>query len=109
MQEAFIQKLCDTIKEQYTDNPAQCDSYCQIINDRHFQRVSDLLDSSPGANIRLGGVSDRTARYFSPTVVTGVGPSDRMMQEEIFGPLLPVFAVRDHKEAIDFINGRCVS
>ena len=54
----------------------------------------------------IGGESDENERYISPTVMTGVKSDDRVMQEEIFGPVLPIITVQDHNEAIDFINSR---
>lgn len=76
------------------------------MNDRHYKRICDLLDSAPNKKVIIGGDRNADARYIGPTVVTGVSPDDKLMQEEIFGPVLPVMTVTDHHEAIEFINSR---
>lgn len=60
-----------------------------------------LIDKS---KVVIGGDSDEASRYISPTVMFNVNQSDKVMQEEIFGPILPFITVKDHEEAIDFIN-----
>lgn len=106
IQQEFLDKMAATVVEQYSENPAMSDSYSRVVSDRHFQRLSDLLDGSPNRKVVCGGQPDREDRYIAPTILTGVDPDDKLMQEEIFGPILPVLAVRDHREAIDFINAR---
>lgn len=94
--------------EQFSENPATSDSYSKVINERHFQRLKGLLEASPNRVERVGGLDQCIAArdYIPPTIVTGVGPDERLMQEEIFGPILPVLSVRDYREAIAFINKR---
>ena len=100
--------MVSTVREQYSDDPATSDSYCRIVNQRHFQRLQDLLEASPKREERLGGLThcNKEQNYIPPTIVTGIEADERLMQEEIFGPILPVLAVKDHLEAIDFINKR---
>lgn len=66
-----------------------------------IRRVLGLLDKSKAV---IGGESDANERYISPTILTNVSRDDKVMQEEIFGPLLPIINVENHKEAINFIN-----
>lgn len=54
----------------------------------------------------FGGDSDQNERYIAPTVMFDVKPEDKVMQDEIFGPILPFVVVKDHHEAIQFINSR---
>ena len=54
--------------------------------------------------IAIGGKTNENTLYISPTVLTDVKSEDKVMQEEIFGPILPFVRVADHNEAIDFIN-----
>ena len=75
----------------------------RIINDRHFTRLQALLSSS-AAQIAFGGETDTDSRYISPTVLTEVDPASPVMQEEIFGPLLPVLKVPDMESAVAFVN-----
>jgi len=106
VEEAFLQQMVKSVRQQYTDDPLNAADYSTIVNERHFSRIMGLLDGSPGKKIVLGGESDKGRLYIAPTMVTGVRPGDKLMQEEIFGPILPVLSVRDHKEAIEFINNR---
>lgn len=103
VQEELISKLKEVIPEFYTKDPKSSDSYGRIINQRHFQRVRKLME---GANIAIGGDFDESQNYISPTVIRDVKLTDLIMQDEIFGPLLPIVPVQDHKEAIDIINDR---
>lgn len=57
----------------------------------------------------IGGDTDASERYISPTILVDVSPDDPVMQEEIFGPILPIINVQNAYEAIKFINGRCVA
>uniref|UniRef100_A0A672L337 Aldehyde dehydrogenase 3 family, member A1 n=1 Tax=Sinocyclocheilus grahami TaxID=75366 RepID=A0A672L337_SINGR len=77
--------------------------YCRIINTRHFDRVLALMNE---CTIALGGESDRSQCYIAPTVLKNVLPHFKIMQEEIFGPLLPIITVNDLSEAIHLINAR---
>ena len=63
-----------------------------------------LIDRS---KVAIGGDSDASDKYISPTVLKDVVPDDAVMQEEIFGPVLPIFCVSSRQEAINFINNRC--
>lgn len=58
------------------------------------------------SKIVIGGETDPNERYISPTVMFNVKPEDKVMQDEIFGPILPFVLVQDHNEAIQFINSR---
>lgn len=77
--------------------------YGRIINQKHFDRLSRLLKNQ---NIAIGGHIDADERFISPTVLIDVQPEDEIMQDEIFGPILPIVNVRNEDEAIDFINQR---
>lgn len=77
--------------------------FAHMINERHFDRVAALID---GQTVAIGGGLDRDALYIEPTVLTGVDPDSPVMQEEIFGPVLPVIAYDTLQDAIDFVNDR---
>ncbi|MFF7446325.1 MULTISPECIES: aldehyde dehydrogenase family protein [unclassified Streptomyces] len=77
--------------------------YGRIVNERHFDRLSGLLDSG---RVVVGGATDRTSKYIAPTVLADVDPASPVMREEIFGPILPIVTVPDLDGAIDFINDR---
>lgn len=83
------------------------DSYNRIVSIQHHKRLQKLLGSTNGTVV-FGGLSecDEDAKYFPPTLVKDVKGDDSLMQEEIFGPILPVLAVKDLDEAIAFVRGR---
>ncbi len=74
-----------------------------IVNHKHFDRLAGLLNSG---KIYYGGRMDREKRRMSLTILDGVTPDDAVMQEEIFGPILPVLTYRTLDEAIRFVNER---
>ncbi|MFC8359854.1 aldehyde dehydrogenase family protein [Streptomyces griseorubiginosus] len=98
--EPLFVKAVETL---YGADPATSGEYGRIINERHFDRLTGLLDS--GRTV-VGGESDRTAKYIAPTVLADVDPESPVMREEIFGPILPIVTVDGLDAAIDFINDR---
>jgi aldehyde dehydrogenase (NAD+) len=89
------------VTEMFGDDPEASDSYGRIVNDRHFERLADLMKSG---DVVVGGQTNAETRYIAPTVLTGVSPDSPVMQEEIFGPLLPVLIIEDLEDAIRFIR-----
>uniref|UniRef100_A0A8C6G107 aldehyde dehydrogenase [NAD(P)(+)] n=1 Tax=Moschus moschiferus TaxID=68415 RepID=A0A8C6G107_MOSMO len=75
----------------------------RIISEKHFQRLRGLLSCG---RVVIGGQSDESDLYIAPTVLVDVQETDPVMQEEIFGPILPIVNVRSLGQAIDFINRR---
>lgn len=101
--EEFLARLKETLLEFYGEDPQKSPDYGRMITSRHFDRVTKLLASG---TIYHGGQYDRTDRFIAPTVLVNVSPRSPAMQEEIFGPILPVLEVGDVREAIDFVNAR---
>lgn len=95
--------LARAIEALVGTDPAASPEYGRIINERHFDRLRGLLGSG---RVVVGGASDRTTRYIAPTVLADVDPKSPVMQEEIFGPILPIVTVAGLDEAIGFINDR---
>jgi aldehyde dehydrogenase (NAD+) len=85
---------------------AKQSSLTRIINERHTRRISALIDDAKhrGANILYGGVVDPAERFVSPTMITDIPHDAQIMQEEIFGPLLPIIEYRTINDVIDRIN-----
>jgi aldehyde dehydrogenase (NAD+) len=98
--EAALVKAVDGL---FGADPKESGAYSRIVNERHFDRLSGLLDSG---RVVLGGDNDRSVKYIAPTVLADVDPDSPVMREEIFGPILPVVTVPGLDEAIDFINDR---
>ncbi|WP_181304685.1 aldehyde dehydrogenase [Rufibacter sp. XAAS-G3-1] len=99
----LLEKLTQTITQFYGPLPAQSPDFARIINDRHFQRLSSLLDH---ANVYTGGQTDAASRYIAPTLLSNITWEHPIMQEEIFGPLLPVLTYPSLPQAIQQINAR---
>lgn len=73
-----------------------------IVNEKHFRRVSALLESGRAV---VGGGSDPARRFIEPTLLDEVSPDSPVMQEEIFGPILPMMTYNELQECIDYIAG----
>jgi aldehyde dehydrogenase (NAD+) len=103
----FIDAMKASIRRKYGD-AAHSPDYCRIINARHFQRISRLIDDAAdrGARIVTGGERDAEQNFIAPTLLTGMNDDALVMQEEIFGPILPVLPYRDLAEPIAAINAR---
>ncbi|CAF3961935.1 unnamed protein product [Rotaria sordida] len=99
----LIPEIIKAWQSFYTDNPINSDSYCHIVNERHFERVKKLIDTT---KVVYGGETDAKQNYIAPTIMTNVNIADKVMQEEIFGPILPIITVNNEHEAVDFINTR---
>uniref|UniRef100_A0A8C6WJ99 Aldehyde dehydrogenase 3 family, member A1 n=1 Tax=Neogobius melanostomus TaxID=47308 RepID=A0A8C6WJ99_9GOBI len=103
VQNQLIDCIRLTLLEFYGADPKSSPDYGRIINQRHFNRILSLME---GYVPVIGGQSDASQRYIAPTVLRDVPPQSRLMQEEIFGPVLPLVAVSDIDDAIRFINER---
>jgi aldehyde dehydrogenase (NAD+) len=99
----LIEALKRQIEELYGDVIADSRNYPAVINDRHFSRLTTLMANS---RIAVGGRTDAARRIIEPTVLTDVGWDDPVMQDEIFGPILPVLEYDDLEEVIQKVNAR---
>jgi len=99
----LIAGLKQAIADFYGPDPADSPDYARIVNDTHFERIVSLMS---GGDVAVGGQSDPAQRYIAPTVLTNPGPQEPLMNEEIFGPLLPVRTFSDIRDAITFVNAR---
>lgn len=95
--------LQQNIDDMFGDDPQQSDSYGRMINDRHFERVSALIASG---HTVIGGQIDSADKYIAPTVLTDVSDDSPVMQEEIFGPVLPIVRAENLEDAIGIIRRR---
>ncbi|XP_018427323.1 PREDICTED: aldehyde dehydrogenase family 3 member B1-like isoform X1 [Nanorana parkeri] len=103
IKEKLVVALQATIREFYGEDPKQSPDFGRIIGDRHYQRVAALLKHG---KVVAGGQTDDSEKYIAPTILIDVAESDPIMQEEIFGPILPIVIVPGLEEAIQFINKR---
>jgi aldehyde dehydrogenase (NAD+) len=100
---ALVPALRAAVEAQFGSTPQTAADFGRIINERHFDRLTRLLDSG---RVAVGGQHDRDDLFIAPTVLTDVDPASPVMQEEIFGPILAVVEVEDLDAAIAFINER---
>ncbi|KAG5868845.1 hypothetical protein JTB14_031150 [Gonioctena quinquepunctata] len=101
VEDELIQYMDKALNEFFNGDIRNCKSYGRIISKRHFNRLSDLLKDQ---KVAIGGQTGERDLFIEPTVLVDVHPGDRVMQEEIFGPILPIVTVKNHEEAIRFIN-----
>ena len=111
VQAPLLEELKAAIGRYY--NPAGAgikasDSYARVVNAHHFQRLAALLEDAEtrGATVAAGGALDAAQRYLEPTILTDVPAGAAVLEEEIFGPLLPVLAFDELSETADYINAR---
>ncbi|HLP21527.1 MAG TPA: aldehyde dehydrogenase family protein [Chitinophagales bacterium] len=104
----FITKLIANIKKVFGENPQQSKDISHIINNRHFNRLKNVLNDaiSKGAKVELGGQLDESDNYIAPTILSNVSLNSKVMEEEIFGPLLPVIGYKTENEVLNLINGK---
>jgi aldehyde dehydrogenase (NAD+) len=98
---SLFNKIEKYIKEFYGYMPLNSPNYSRIINQKHFFRLANFLKYG---TIIIGGNTDLEDLYIAPTVIDQVSWEDKIMQEEIFGPILPVIEYTDIDEAIAIIN-----
>ncbi len=99
----FLQQLKETMVQFYGRDAQKSPDYGRIISERHFDRLTALLASG---TVYHGGQHDRADRFIAPTVLVNVSPDSPVMQDEIFGPILPVLEVDSVEQVINFVNAR---
>lgn len=97
----FIKSMRKHILSFYGDNPKNSNDYPRIINERHHKRLVKLLDED---KIIEGGEYDEKKLYISPTIMEGVTWEDPVMDDEIFGPILPLIEYEKLEEVINTVN-----
>jgi aldehyde dehydrogenase (NAD+) len=105
IRDALVDRLAEQIAEFYGADAQGSSSFGRIVNDKHLARLQRLLDGGAGA-VAVGGTVDAAQRYVAPTVTVDPAPDSPVMQEEIFGPILPVLTVEGPEEAKAFITAR---
>ncbi|NRB41815.1 MAG: aldehyde dehydrogenase family protein, partial [Pseudomonadales bacterium] len=103
--EPLILALQQALIKQYGPQPQLSDDYGRIINTQHVERLISYLDGQ-GDNIVCGGQSEIAEKYIAPTLVLNPALDSPIMQNEIFGPLLPIIEVENMQAAIAFIKAR---
>lgn len=101
VKEIFIKRIIQEINKFYGNDPKNSPYYSRIINQKHFQRILSLISKN---KVIFGGNYDEKECYIEPTILDNVELEDKVMQEEIFGPLLPVIGFSHLEEAIEIVK-----
>lgn len=99
----LIKQLKSEIIKMYGNNPTTNEEFPKIINKKHFNRLVQLLDMGSLAH---GGQSDIKNRKIAPSIIITTDMESELMQEEIFGPILPIISIDSFDDAVDFIKKR---
>lgn len=103
VKDAFIKELVIQTKKMYGEKPLENPDYGKIINQKHFNRILGLIDSS---KLVIGGENNPNTLQIAPTILDNITAKDAVMQEEIFGPLLPILTYETIEEAHKFVTER---
>jgi len=101
VRDRFLELLVNEIKSFYGDDPSESQDYCRMINAGKTERMESFMKDG---NIITGGIADPGNCFVAPTIITGIQPEDPVMQEEIFGPVLPVITFSDFSEVYSVIS-----
>ncbi len=103
VKEKLIDSLINAIKNCYGPNASVSEDYPRIINQSNVLRLAKLTE---GTNIRYGGKYNTETRYFEPTIIDSLSMEEPLMQQEIFGPVIPVITYEELSEVINLVNSR---
>lgn len=103
IKDALIKEICNEIKLQYGENSLENSDFGKIVNQKHFDRLCGLIDKD---KVVFGGKTDKSALKISPTVMDNVEWDDKVMQEEIFGPILPILTFDKIEEVVTLLNDK---
>lgn len=103
IKDKFLSELEKAFRELLGDDPQKSEHFVRIVNDAAFERLKGYLADG---EVVFGGKTDKSERYFSPTVLDHVSPDSPVMQDEIFGPIFPVQTFSSLDEVIRFVSMR---
>ena len=100
----LLNEIKKCLQEFYGEDPEKSFDYARIINQKQFDRLVNYLKDLQNEKIIIGGQTNSDECYLAPTLIENISWEDAVMQEEIFGPILPVIEFTDIAEAINIIN-----
>ncbi len=108
IKDAFIAECQARLQHAYGQDARHSPDYARVVNDRHFARVKGLINDAldNGATLVAGGETDAADNYIAPTLLCDLPADARIMQEEIFGPALPILTFTDIDQVIHSINSQ---
>jgi aldehyde dehydrogenase (NAD+) len=107
-QEELVAEFKKVIQSFYGDGANNSANYTQIVNSSHKSRVGEMITEAKvqGATVAYGGTIDSHSNFIEPTILTNVSMDSKVMQNEIFGPVLPIISYKNISEVIDAINSK---
>ncbi len=103
VKDALLEEICRQVRAQYGQAPLENPDYGKIVNQKHFDRLCALLDPD---KVVLGGAARAETLQIEPTVMDSVSWDDAVMQEEIFGPILPVLTFERFEEVYELLANK---
>ncbi len=97
----LLEKMAACIQKMYGEDCQKSRFYPRIVNEDAFERLKKLLNEG---EIYVGGKMDKEDLYISPTIIVGIQPNHTIMQEEIFGPILPILTFENIDEPLEYIR-----
>lgn len=101
VKDRLVEELIKETRRQFTDRPLENRDYGKIVNEKHFNRIKGLIDKS---KVVLGGECDDKSLRIEPTIMDNVTFDDAVMQEEIFGPVMPILTFDTIENAVSIVN-----
>jgi aldehyde dehydrogenase (NAD+) len=101
VKDKFLDLISKEILLFYGGNPEKSNDFARVISSGNVHRLSDLIKNG---EVVTGGITDAGIRYMAPTIIKNVKPGDAIMQEEIFGPVLPVIDFENFEEVYGIIE-----
>jgi len=111
IKDKFIDHLKSATQSQFDRELAGFDKspdYARIVNEKHFNRINELIQDAmdKGAKLEMGGTADKTTNFIPPTILSELSDDSLIMEEEIFGPVLPVLTFKSLDKAIEIVNSK---
>jgi len=103
VKDALVEEICAEIQRQFGENPLENPDYGKIINEKHFERLCGLIEAD---KVVHGGTAHKETLQIAPTVLDRVTWEDAVMQEEIFGPILPILTFGKFEEVFEALSDR---
>lgn len=103
VKDKLLKAINECVTAFYGEDSSESDDYGRVVNIKHFDRLTELIDKEK-RHIVFGGNSDRDDLYIAPTILDGIGWDSPSMEEEIFGPVLPILTYENLGDAIDRIR-----
>lgn len=103
VKDKLLEEMAKSLENMFGSDRKKSGYYGRIIHERAFDRLIKLMAKGKA---RIGGETEKADLYIAPTVLEGLGLEDDIMQEEIFGPILPLFEFSDFEQVINFVNSK---